>query len=149
MYLGASSRSAGLAMIVINGLKIARTENACKLRKHQVLDRGQQAPHLLNRSPRLIAAVCGSCTGGVHMSHDHVSTAQSEEGPSRQQAQAKRARHLGPIHQTPCSAVNVANAVHAEPDCSTATHTPQPAAAAARCATHWPCTAVAFHALCS
>lgn len=83
------------------------------------------------------------------MSLAHINTAQREEGTIRQQAAVKRVRQVGPNHQTLGSAVNVAHAVHAEPGGSTATHIPQPAAAAARCVTHQPCVAVAFHVLCS
>ena len=67
------------------------------------------------------------------MSYEYINTA--EEGLSRQQAPAKRVRQTGPNHQTLGSAVNVAHAVHAEPGGRTS-HSPQPAAATARCATH-------------
>ena len=64
--------------------------------------------------------------------------AHNEEGPSRQQAPAKRVRYMGTSdhnQQTQDTAVSAEHAVHAEPGDSTS-HSPQPAAALARCATH-------------
>lgn len=96
------------------------------------------APNFLSPSIQLIAVDCWFFIGGVCMSDDRTSTAQKYEGPSGQQAPAKRVRYMGTSdldHQTQDTAVSAA---HAEPGGST-THSPEPAAAAAaRCATPQP-----------
>ena len=91
------------------------------------------APKLWFSSMHSSTCCLSVCADGVHMS-DNQKAAHEHEGPSRQQASAKRVRHMGtadPNHQTQGSAVSAAHSVHAEPSGST-TQSPQPAAAAAR-----------------